>query len=205
MKRGLKHIAHALSILLLTAACDDASSTGPVDSGAGVLFTSGSIAYGASGNPSVGGDGSILNDEFAVARADSVGGFAVISYDPTSTDQKTGNLFVLQAPRSTGTMQCGDNFGQQPCHGRYIVGITDGATTSFQKWYDIKQGSITVTAIGPDRLKASFSVVLGTQTGESIIVENGTIDVPYTAAALTDGALRCLIGLTGGESGNCRG
>jgi hypothetical protein len=189
----------------LLLACDQ-STTGPVDQPEGLTFgSSSSSAHSAKGQPAVNNDGSILDSEFAVSRADSVGGFALVSFDPSSDDPSHGNLFVLQAPRQTGTMACGDVTDAAPCHGRYIMGIRDGQTITYDKWYAIKEGSLTVTQIGPDRLKGTFDAILRTEDGEEITVEDGTIDVPYSASQVTDGALRCLIGLAQGSSENCRG
>lgn len=187
---------------IVVVACD--SGIDPPLPRAGVDFAlSSGGSHSAAGAPATSGDGSILHHEFAVAKADSVGGFAVLSFDPSANDPNQGNLFVLQAPRQTGTIACAE-FGA-PCHGRYITGVRDGQTIGFDKWFTVTEGRITVTMLGPDRLRGMFSIVLEAEDGEQIVVQNGTIDVPYSADPVTDGALRCLIGLSGAGSGGCRG
>jgi hypothetical protein len=191
--------------VVFAAGCDDGSTTEPgSETTPGVrLEAGGGIAYSAQGNPS---SSDILGSEFAVARADSVGGFAVVSFAPTSADRTKGNLFVLQARRQTGTMACADHTVDTPCHGRYIMGVRNGESVTFEKYYSIKEGTLTVTTLGPNRLKATFSGVLETAgpNPERITVTNGTIDVPYSAEQVTDGTIKCLVSLTGAASGSCR-
>jgi hypothetical protein len=155
------------------------------------------------GNPQQDASGTILNSEFAVARPDSVGGFAIISFEPMGTG--VGNLFVLQAPRQTGTYECKLFAG--PCHGRLIIGVRDGNTTSVERYFHVSEGSLTVTEIGPTRLKGTFRLTLEATDEEPdnrIEIENGTIDVPYIESQVTDGALQCLLSLVGVGQGSCR-
>jgi hypothetical protein len=195
----------AAAAALFAAACD-ADSAGPEPRpDAGVHFTGGTAIYAANGSPAVQADGDLLNEEFAVARPDSVGGFAVISFDPTGGD--VGNLFVLQAPRSTGSVACG-LFTGEPCRGVYVVGVRPGSPQTVDRRFFITAGSVTVTQVGPDRLRGTFAITLEAQDGlpdASLTVENGTIDVPYVGDEVTDGALVCLLSLIGIGDGPCRG
>jgi hypothetical protein len=193
----------------MTTACDS-DTTGPDPQSEGVSFTVGSIGqHTARGTPHVAG-GDVLNSEFAIARADSVDGFALISFDPTGND--VGNLFVLQAPRSgtpdqDGSLTFACGLGH-PCHGRFVVGVKAGNTLTADRWFEISEGTVRLTQVGPDRLKGTFSVTfqaLDDQPGGTITVENGTIDVPYSADQVTDGALECLLAIVGVRPGTCRG
>lgn len=204
MFRSRSSTLAAATTALFAAACQgDSTGPGPGPD-PGVHFTGGSATYAATGSPAVQADGSVLNQQFAVARPDSVGGFAVISFDPTGDD--VGNLFVLQAPRSTGTVACGF-LGGEPCRGSYIVGVRNGSTATAERRFYITAGSVTVTQVGPDRLRGTFSVTFEAQDGlpdPSFTVEDGTIDVPWVDDEVTDGALGCLLSLVGIGQGSCR-
>ena len=192
-----------LAALLIAAACDN-DTTGPDNVGEGVNFgIGGTGAHSAVGNPHAGPPGTILNTEFAVARPDSVGGFAIISFEPTGTGE--GNLFVLQAPRQIGTYECTLDVG--PCRGRLFLGVRDGNTTSVERFFHVIAGSLTVTEIGPSRVKGNFRLTLeatDNKPDDRIVIENGTVDVPYIDSQVTDGALQCLLSLVGVGQGNCR-
>jgi hypothetical protein len=194
-------IASLLAAAPLATACDDGAPTGPDPQTAGVSFDLGGAAHAAAGQPNASADGSILNDEFAVARADSVGGFAVISFEPTADD--AGNLFVLQAPRQTGTFACGD---VEACHGRYFTGVRNLDTVSAERHFNVTSGTFTVTQLGPDRVSGSFRLTLTATdgSGETLVVEDGTVDVPYSGSEVTDGSLACLLRLVGVGQGTCR-
>jgi hypothetical protein len=190
-------------VVLVTAGCGS-DATGPGESRAGIDFgIDGVGAHTAVGNPQPDASGTILNSEFAVARPDSVGGFAIISFEPTGTG--VGNLFVLQAPRQTGTYECTLFAG--PCHGRLIIGVRDGNTISVDRYFHVISGSLTVTEIGPARLKGTFRLTLEANDDEPddrIEIENGTIHVPFIESQVTDGALQCLLSLVGIGQGTCR-
>lgn len=189
------------AVLLSLSGCErDAAGPGP-DSTAGVRFDDGDAIHAAHGSPHAGG---ILDLEFAVARADSVGGFVLVSYDRTQGE--AGNLFVLQAPRATRSFECALHAG--PCHGRYIIGVRDGSTVTADRWFHVTDGTLEVTQIGPDRLRGSFRLTLDAMDGKPdaiITAENGTFDVPWIAGQVTDGALACLLLLVGMGDGPCAG
>jgi hypothetical protein len=197
--RRIQMTALLVATPLMALACSD-SPTDPHTPTAGVSFDVGGSAHSMAGEPRPNADGSILHDEFAVARADSVGGFAVISFDPA--DDESGNLFVLQAPRQTGTYSCATH---DPCHGRYLTGVRNLDTVSADRHFEVTAGSFTVTQIGPDRLTGSFQLTLtaSDESGETLVIEEGTVDVPYSASEVTDGSLACLLSLVGLGHGTC--
>lgn len=192
-----------LGAMLIAAACGN-ETAGPDETRTGVDFgIDGVGGHSAVGNPQQHASGTILNNEFAVARPDSVGGFAIISFEPTG--QSEGNLFILQAPRETGTYECREF--ALPCHGRLFLGVRDGNTTSAERFFQVTDGSLTVTQIGPDRVKGMFQLTLEASDGlpdSRIVVENGTIDVPFVDSQVTDGSLQCLLSLVGVGQGTCR-
>lgn len=195
----------AAAVALFAAACDGDSAGPDPGPDAGVRFDGGTAIYAANGTPTVHADGDLLNEEFAVARPDSVDGFAVVSFDPTGSD--VGNLFVLQAPRSTGAVACG-LFTGEPCRGVYVTGVRPASPQIVDRRFFITGGSVAVTQVGPDRLRATFAVTLEAQDGlpdATLTVDNGTIDVPWVADDVTDGALVCLLSLVGIGDGSCRG
>jgi hypothetical protein len=198
--RRIHSTALLVATPLMALACGD-SPAGPETTTAGVSFDVDGSARTVAGEPRPNADGSILDDEFAIARADSVAGFAVISFEPTGDD--TGNLFVLQAPRQTGTYTCGDT---QPCHGRYFTGVRNLDTVSADRHYSVTEGIFVVTQIGPDRVTGSFQLTLSASdgSGDTLVVDEGTVDVPYSASEVTDGSLACLLSLVGVGQGTCR-
>jgi hypothetical protein len=189
-------------------ACAEGEVSGP-DEEEGVSFQLDGQSYALSGDPAR-DPGQLLNASFAVARADSVGGFAVIGYQRTGDN--VGNLIVLQAPREVKTFTCTDN--PVPCHqtggewhGRYITGVQSLSTATALRYFHLVSGTLTVTQVGPDRLRATFSGVFRADDGKpnhTLTVENGTIDVPYVSDQATDGSLQCLLSLVGVLAGECR-
>ena len=196
----------ALAGLLAVVACDN-GSTGPGETTGeqGVRFGEGQ--HTAVGNPTQ-QNGSILHGEFAVARADSLDGIVVVSYKPQGGGY--GNLFVLQAPRRTGTYVCGNT--NEPCHGVYFTYIKNspssttgliaaGDTTGTPppgdtlRFYNVTAGTLQIAQVGPDRLKGTFSITLTEIAGRDgpIVVTNGTIDVPYSNTLLTAATMSCLM------------
>lgn len=190
-----------LSTAMGAAGCE--STSAPPDSNPGISFTAeGGTRYAASGIPQGGGP---LSSEFAVAQPDSVGGFSVVSLEVTQSGSK-GNLFVLQArPRGTGTFQCTED-GHTGCHGRYIVGVHGGTTATYDRWFTLVQGVLTITQLGPDRVRGTFTGTFEAnddQPGGSFDVQDGEIDVPYVDNEVTSGAVGCLLSLVGIGQGSC--
>jgi hypothetical protein len=201
--------AAALGAALLAAvvACGDGEiSAGP--DGADLSFQLDGRSYALSGTPAS-DPGQLLDAPFAVARADSVGGFAVIGYHRTGDD--VGNLIVLQAAREVKTFTCTDettpcDVGGAEWHGRYITGVQNLSTASALRYFHLTSGTLTVTQIGPDRLRGTFSAVFRAADGGpdgTLTVENGNIDVPYVTDEVTDGSLQCLLSLVGVIAGEC--
>lgn len=198
--------ALAMGVALVLAACTpDATQPGD-DPGLGVDF---GVAAGTPGAHKAQGDpastGDILGSEFAVALPDSVGGLVVVSYDAESSD-----LFILQVQAVTaGTYACAPVTEGPPCHGRFLENVrTEGDQLLVDGQLDVIEGSIDLLTVGPDRLTATFQARLERSFGDGepveIVVQDGTIDVPWVAQGLTDGRLTCLIGLTGATPG-CTG
>jgi hypothetical protein len=186
--------------LTLTASCSDDDGTGPAG-GDGIRFDTEAASYSASGTPMWDIEGGVLTTEFAVAHADSVGGFSVIGYDPTGVG--VGSLFVIQAPREATTFTCSE--AGEPCHGRLITGVGDLSTVTWDAFFTISEGSLTIHELGPDRLRAGFSATLvELSANDTIRITNGTIDVPYFDDEVTVGALECLLSLVGLINGTCR-
>ena len=182
----------------LGAGCGADDATAPGSSDASITYTLNGTRYRLSGSLS-----SSLTEPFVVARADSVGGFVVVGYETGGKGK--GDLLVLQGPRQTGGLQCA--VAGTPCHGRMITGITGSNTSSFDRFFAITSGTVNVTAIGPERLRAHFSVTL--QANDSLangtlVIQDGSIDVPYLADPQTDGSLECLLSRVGVGSGSCR-
>jgi len=200
------------SVLLVVVGlgCAEGEIGGPGEGeGDGVSFRLNGQAYALSGSPAR-DPGQLLNASFAVARADSVGGFAVIGYERTGDN--VGNLIVLQAPREVKTFTCSP--GSLPCHqvaaewhGRYITGVQSLSTATALRYFHLASGTLTVTQVGPGRLRATFSAVFHATDGkpnDTLTVENGSIDVPYVSDQVTDGSLQCLLSLVGVIAGKCR-
>jgi hypothetical protein len=185
-------------------ACQAGTATDPEGAPQGIRFqSSGAVsgAYSAQGNPAD-DPARILSSQFAIAMPDSVGGVVIIGYQPT--DAAKGDVFILQAPRQTQTFPCAGVESSGPCHGRMFVGVTGTDLARVERAFFITEGSLTLTQIGPDRLKGFFTATLKSQEGTSTVqVTNGTIDVRYTSAELSNGGILCLISLAGAGQGTC--
>jgi hypothetical protein len=188
----------ALALMTFAAACDS-DPVAPGGGPEGIHFRDGAGAeWAAAGTPSTSGD--LLDAPFAVARADPVGGIVLIGFDPQGD---VGDLFVLQAPRTVGTHACAE-FGES-CHGRFITGVTIESTATFDRFHSVVSGSLTLTQIGPDRMRGSFDLKLvdGSSPGDTLVVNGGVVDVPFVGDEVTNGALGCLLSLVGIGTGSC--
>ena len=170
----------------------------------GVAFDVGghATAYSASGLPRRDARGSILGAGFAIARPDSFGGVTVLAFQPTGTE--VGDLFVLQAPLRPGTYACTD--AATECVGSYLVGVRNMETVSRARQFRVTAGSLTVQRTHRNRLAATFRLMLRATdgSGTTIRLENGTVQVPYSAHACTDAPLACVLSLTSLFPGRCR-
>jgi hypothetical protein len=193
--------------VVAVAACDGSRIADPPATEAGLAFELGGQSHVMSGTPS-GDPTQILNATFAAAHADSLDGLAVIGYERTGENE--GNLVVLQAPRAAGTYTCPE--GPLPCdmrsagaewHGRYIIGVRNLSTTGAQRYYHLVAGTLVVSSIGPDRLRATFTAVLRPQDdpADAITISSGSIDVPYVSSPDAAALLQCLIGSGGSTCG----
>jgi hypothetical protein len=202
--RAMNRRLMLLAFTIISAAvCESTSEPPGTQLDPGVAFTAnGGSRYSASGTPQ---SQVPLSGEFAVGQPDSVGGFAIVSLEVTQTGSH-GNLFVMQAnPRQTGTFECGEP-GQSACHGRYIVGVRDGATSNYDRWFTLVEGTLTITQFGPDRVKGTFTGTFeanDNQPNPSFNVQDGAIDVPYVNDEVTSGAVGCLLSLIGVGNGSC--
>ena len=177
-----------LLVMIPTAGCNDPVGSVPVEGEVSFTFGGGSGRFAAAGDL-------VLNqgipdfDQWAVAAdPDSVGGIAIMAFQPSAT-QGEGDLFVLQlTPARTGGFEpCEPN---APCHGRLFRGWkTD--FTGFSEWYEIVSGSVDVDQLSPTRIGGSFQFILrdnGGQGTSSLTIENGSFDVPISDRA---GRLLC--------------
>lgn len=179
LARWLRGYAPAgLALTFAVAACDD--STGPGSSGTGVAFGLGSESFAAVGDLVIDVEGRPpADDDWAVAAdPDSVGGVIVMAFR-VSEAAGEGDLFVLQLqPAHTGAyMPCGPN---EPCRGRLFRGWrTD--LSGFDEWFEITSGTVDVEALGPTRVRGTFSFDVRSDGGSGDIVlsiDGGMFDVP---------------------------
>lgn len=167
-----------LALVLAAAACED--STGPAADGSGVAFGLDGEPFAVSGDLVVDIEGHPLPDaDWAVAAApDSVSGVVVTAFRASATDG-AGDLFVLQLqPAHTGTFSpCGPN---EPCRGRLFRGWrTD--LTGYDDWFEVTSGTVEVVALGPTRVRGTFSFGLRSDggSGDAVLsIENGAFEVP---------------------------
>jgi hypothetical protein len=189
-----------IAAVLATLVACDSDTSGPDSGDEAITFTLDGSTRTLRGTPG----SALLTQSFVAARADSVGGIVAVGYE--SAGSSSGNLFVLQAPRSTGTFSCGDDFAASPCHGRYITGIAGTSTTQFDRFFNVTSGSVTWTQIGPDRLKGTFTLSLRALDGRpnaAMEITNGVIDVPYVADPNASGELGCLLKVAGVAGMSC--
>jgi hypothetical protein len=185
-------------VVVALVACDSDRITEPAS--AGVLqFETAGQAHTMSGMPSSDPQ-TLLSAPFAVAQADSLGGFAIIGYEETGAD--VGNLIVLQAARELGTFECPEaadacDLRGEEWHGRYIEGVRGGSTVEADRYFHLVSGTITVTQIEEGRLRATFSGVFLAGDEEpdgTLAIEDGSVDLPYVNSAALGALLRCVAG-----------
>lgn len=184
-------------VLLTVVACGEGPAE-PEDAGfEGVDF---GIAEGAAGAHHAEGEpaaaGSILDHDFAIALADSVGGIVLASYDADTRD-----LFILQVGSTRpGNSTCDTVTSGSPCHGRYFENVRDeDGGVRVDGRLDLTSGGLALDAVGPERLTGSFTGRLERVAGtgeDAIEIEDGRIDVDYRAEPMSTGRLTCLIQLT---------
>lgn len=180
---------------LLLLACSETSVAGPDRFEDGINFTAGGTPHAASGTP--GSD--ILSEPFAVALRDSLGGFLLVGY--SKMNENEGNLLIVQGPLREGTLECADVVSDEPCHGRYFVGVKHGESVTVERSFTIVSGSLTVTSTSGDRFRGTFRFTLQASDNgpdDTIVVEDGQIDVPFLADTLKGAGVTCLIELASG-------
>ena len=162
--------------------------------------SSGGVSPGANGLPGFG--------EWAVARADSIGGIVVAGLEPTGGGR--GNLFILQLRgREPGEYRCsyqGSEPGARKCYGTLLVGIDLNDLSRPGEYYSVDSGTVTVTALTADRIRGTFGVGLRAQGDGSrrITVTDGRIDVPYAEGMAMFDGLTCLVeNLRSGRNAPC--
>lgn len=199
MKR-IKLVASSLLIMTLpfsaAVGCDDDEATGPNGTSSGLEFEydgARSGSYQSEGMPTIAASGLPDVGSWAIARADSLGGLVIAGFEPTGQTQ--GDLFILQLhPLGTGEFTpCGVS-GGEGCHGRFIVGVDTEDLSAVEAWYEISEGSVTLTEAGPDRVVGSFSATFTEFGGTATLtVTDGVIDVPFSQDPSLANGLRCLI------------
>ncbi|NIN73375.1 MAG: hypothetical protein GTO46_15910 [Gemmatimonadetes bacterium] len=180
------------AVATLLAGCDE-TGNGP-EGISGLAFSfSGDLSgsYLAAGTPVVGGDGQPEFGSWAIAaEADSLGGLVLAAFRPS--DDPSGDLFVLQlTPLGVRVFApCEPN---ADCHGRVLFGYDGG---SFDHYFEITSGSVTIAEIGEGRVRGTFQFVARDEGGtgaQVITVDDGEFDVPFADTA-EGNAVRCMLG-----------
>lgn len=203
-----------LAVLPLLAALSLASCEGVGDPVApadddGLRFSysgAASGSYRSAGSTSLGSDGLPRFGEWAVARADSLGGIVVAGLEPTG--ESSGNLFILQLRRKeTGTYECAlHGANGRTCYGTFIVGLDFDDLSRPGEYYFVDAGSVTVTSLTSDRIQGSFGIGMRSarDPDRTITVTDGRIDVPYAEGTGLFNGLACLVeNLRSGGSQHC--
>ena len=187
-------LAIALLALFVFVGCADEEPTEPAEE-SGLGFTYGGDrtgSYAGEGVPSIGSSGLPEVGSWAIARPDSLGGMVIAAFEPSSAT--TGDLFILQLhPIGTGEFTpCNINAGEG-CHGRLIIGVDIEDFTVVEAWFEITSGSVTLTEASSTRVRGTFSITLENQDGtETITVDDGVIDVPFSNDQQLSHGLSCL-------------
>lgn len=156
------------------------------------------VAYGAAGLPAA--SGGVLDQPFAVAVPDSLGGLVLIGYDAQRSD-----LLIMQVGSTAAdSYECGPVTAGAPCHGRYFenVRMSDGVVEVDGR-LDLSTGTLVLEGTGSGRVTGSFDGTLERSSGTGpgpLIIQQGRIDVPLLDPMLARGGLDCLIRLTTGET-----
>ncbi|MEW5931015.1 MAG: hypothetical protein AB1941_26425 [Gemmatimonadota bacterium] len=209
--RRLRTLFPLLAALALASCEGGADPLVPPVGGDGLSFIYGGAASGSyrtSGSATLRADGLPGFGQWAVARADSIGGIVVAGLEPTGGNR--GNLFILQLRgRETGEYRCsylGTGAGARKCYGTLIVGIDLNDLSKPGEYYYVDSGTVTVTSLTGDRIRGTFGVGLRALKDESrrITVTDGRIDVPYAEGMGMFNGLTCLVeNLRSGRNAPC--
>lgn len=194
-RSGLAALAGLLS-LTTGYGCAESEPTGPEEDATGVEFSfdgERSGQYQSEGTPTISSEGLPEVGSWAIARADSLGGMVVAGFEPTGTTD--GDLFILQLhPIGTGEFTPCGVVGVEGCHGRFVVGVDTEDLSGVQAWYEMSEGSVTLTEAGPDRVRGTFTATFTNQIGHgTLTVEDGVIDVPFSQDISVANGLACLV------------
>lgn len=211
VRRTTSVLLPLLAVLALASCEGGAEPFVPPAGGDGLSFTyagAASGSYRSSGGVSLRADGLPGFGQWAVARADSVGGIVVAGLEPTGGNR--GNLFILQLRgKEPGEYRCsymGTVPGASKCYGTLIVGIDLNDLSKPGEYYYMDSGTVTVTALSADRIRGTFGVGLRALKDESkrITVTDGRIDVPYAEGMAMFAGLTCLVeNLRSGRNAPC--
>jgi hypothetical protein len=174
--------------------CSDDEPTEPAEQ-SGLEFTYGgdrSGSYTGDGVPTIGSGGLPEVSSWAIARPDSLGGMVIAAFEPSG--ETTGDLFILQLhPIGTGEFSPCGIVGGEGCHGRLIIGVDTDDFSVVEDWFEIISGSVTLTEASSTRVRGTFSITLENQDEtETITVDDGAIDVPYSSDPQLGHGLACL-------------
>jgi len=193
-----ERIATVLVIALLaffaSVGCGDDEPTEPGEQ-SGLEFTYGgdrSGSYTGDGVPTIGSGGLPEVGSWAMARPDSLGGMVIAAFEPSG--ETTGDLFILQLhPIGTAEFTPCNIYAGEGCHGRLIIGVDIEDFTVVEEWFEITSGSVTLTEASSTRVRGTFSITLENQDGtETITVDDGVIDVPFSNDQQLSHGLSCL-------------
>lgn len=182
--------------LVPVVACDDEPLTPAQNAGLEFSYAGDrSGAFGSDpGNPAITGEGLPEFGSWSVARPDSLGGLVIAGLSPAGQD--VGDLFILQLDdvREGAFEPCGF-FAGGGCHGRFFVGVVldNLASLAFDEYFEIVDGSVSITEASATRIRGTFEATLENQDGSATItVTDGVIDVPFSPEVYEGGGIACL-------------
>jgi hypothetical protein len=189
MKLRVRILAPLALAAFALAACDGTPSSPGAEPtpavGEGLRFS-----YSTAGAPTLSSSGVPAFGKWSIARPDSVGGLVLTGFQATT--EPKGDFFILQLrPSAPGTFTC-SRYGQEGCHGRFLVGVnTQDLQASYEKRYEVVWGSVTITDI-KNRVRGSFRLrLVDTTQNDTIFVDDGTINVPYSEDQVLSHGINC--------------
>lgn len=194
-KRRLLIFLAAFALVPLSACDDDALA--PVQN-PGLEFSyagdrSGSFGSDP-GSPATTGEGLPEFGSWSVARPDSLGGLVIAGLSPANED--VADLFILQLDdiREGSFDPCGPGAGGG-CHGRLFVGVVldNLASLTFDEYFEIVDGSVSISEASATRIRGTFEATLENQDGSATItLADGVINVPFSSEVYEGGGIACL-------------
>ena len=149
-------------------------------------------SFASAGVVGTGQDGLPALEAFAMAQRDSIDGLLLGSF--RKTGEERGDLFILQL-RGTepGTYGCGRGSEGPRCYGHLYIGVSTEQPLSAQEVYTVTSGDVVLSAVGPARVRGTFAITLGelAAMSKTIVVEDGTLDVPLVEGVF-NASFRCL-------------